>query len=111
MRRASKVDANQGEIVKAARSMGCTVQILSAVGLGCPDLLIGCNGINLLWEVKDGNKPPSERRLTPDQVIWHGDWRGQVQIIEDVEHAIKAINFIRRTYPAPTARQERQPWQ
>jgi hypothetical protein len=111
MRRAAKVDDNQAEIVEAARKMGCTVQILSHVGFGCPDLLIGCNGVNLLWEVKDGKKPPSERRLNPDQIIWHGDWRGQVQVIETIDQAVRAINYVRRAFPVKTEQKERQPWQ
>jgi hypothetical protein len=40
VRRAAKVDANHGEIVKALRSAGCGVLDLSAVGNGCPDLLV-----------------------------------------------------------------------
>ena len=95
MRRAAKVDANQSEIVDAVRRMGCTVQLLHSVGQGCPDLLVGVSGINLLWEIKDGSRPPSERRLTTDQLIWHDEWRGQVQVVDSVEHAIRVVNFWR----------------
>ena len=48
MRRAAKIDENQPEIVDALRAMGCSVTILSAVGNGCPDILVGFRGINLL---------------------------------------------------------------
>lgn len=95
-RRAAKVDSNQSEIVAAARSMGCTVQPLHTVGKGCPDLLVGISGINDLWEVKDGALAPSARKLTIDQVLWHEDWRGHVQIIDSIEKAIARINYVRR---------------
>ena len=91
MRRAARTDANQAAIVRALESLGCTVQSLAAVGGGVPDLLIGWRGLNLLLEVKDGGKPPSERKLTPDQVRWHRDWRGQVAVVETVDDAIQAV--------------------
>ena len=37
-RRAPRIDANQPEIVKSFRKLGCTVQHLHMVGDGCPDL-------------------------------------------------------------------------
>jgi hypothetical protein len=95
MRRAAKVDENQPEIVAAARRMGCTVQPLHSIGQGCPDLLVGISGINDLWEVKDGKKVPSARQLTTDQLIWHDEWRGNVQVIDSVEKAIARINYVR----------------
>lgn len=91
MRRAAKIDANQVAIVKALRQIGCTVQHLHAVGDGCPDLLVGAYGQTLLVEVKDGSKPPSARRLTEDQLAWHGAWTGgPVAIVTDIEGAIRA---------------------
>ena len=96
-RRAAKVDANQSEIVDVARQLGCTVQPLHTVGQGVPDLLVGISGHSDLWEVKDGAKRPSERRLTADQIIWHDAWRGcQVQVVDSVEKAIARINYVRR---------------
>ena len=92
MRRAAKVDANQAEIVQALRQIGATVQSLAAVGNGCPDLLVGFRGKNWLLEIKDGNKPPSAQKLTPDQVEWHRVWAGHVVVVNSVESAIAAIN-------------------
>lgn len=96
MRRAAKVDANQAEIVEALRRIGCSVQPLHSVGSGCPDLLVGVNGLNILMEIKDSAKPPSARKLTPDQLIWHDEWRGQVQVVETVEKAVAIVNWHRR---------------
>lgn len=85
MRRAAKVDANQRELVSALRALGCSVQPLHAVGGGVPDLLVGVRGENFLIEVKDGSKPPSERRLTPAQTEWHASWRGSVAVLDSVD--------------------------
>jgi len=95
MRRAARVDANQREIVAALRAVGVSVQPLHTVGKGCPDLLCGVRGTNLLLEIKDGNKPPSARKLTPDEAAWHESWRGQVAIVESVDEAIAAAQAVR----------------
>lgn len=93
MRRSAKVDANQPAIVKAFRDMGCSVQHLHAVGQGCPDLLVGYRGENILVEVKDGDKFPCKRKLTDDQKDWHEEWRGKVHIVETVSDAVALITL------------------
>lgn len=100
MRIAAKIDANQPEIVKALRKIGCTVEILSAVGKGCPDIIVGYkmyNGVkcNVFFEIKDGEKPKSARKLTPDQVKWHEQWQGAVYVVESVDEAISVINSLK----------------
>lgn len=96
MRRAAKIDSNQNEIVEGLRKCGWTVQILSAVGKGCPDIVVGAKtsdkgAYNFLIEIKDGNKPPSARKLTPDEQKWHTEWKGQVHVINSLEEAIQLI--------------------
>ena len=81
-----KVDSNQTRVVKALRELGATVQHLHEVGKGCPDIVVGYKNRNYLLEIKDG-----EKKLTPDQVIWHYDWRGQVEVVTSPEHAIETI--------------------
>ncbi len=93
MRRAGKIDDNQAGIVKALRLAGASVQILASVGKGCPDLLVGFAGKNLLLEAKDGDKSPSRRKLTPDQNNWHANWRGSVHIINNEREALRAIGL------------------
>lgn len=75
--RAAKIDNNQREIVKALRDMGASVQHLHAVGKGCPDILVGYNGRNYLFEIKDGEK----KKLTKDQRDFFDNWKGQCRII------------------------------
>lgn len=91
-----RIDANQQVIVKAIRGCGFSVQILSDVGHGCPDAIIGAFGTNLLFEFKDGDKPPSQQRLTEDEKKFHDSWKGQVCIVRSVQEAIDTINKLSR---------------
>jgi hypothetical protein len=81
-------DNNQAEIVKAARKIGAFVIILSAVGGGCPDILIGFRGVNFLFEIKDKGK---RKRLTPAQVEFHQLYPGKVYVIETAEEMIAIL--------------------
>lgn len=94
MRRAARIDANQTQIVSALRSVGASVELLSAVGKGCPDLLVGYRNENILMEVKDGKKPQSERKLTSDQIVWHREWKGVVHVVKSIDEALFAIGVI-----------------
>jgi hypothetical protein len=97
MRKASAVDANQSEIVDALRKVGATVTPTHATGAGFPDLAVGYKGVNYLLEVKDGAKPPSARKLTKAQIVWHRDWRGMVHIVNNTTEALAAIGALRGT--------------
>lgn len=95
MRRAAKIDANQKEVVDAMRAIGATVHSLAALGDGCPDLLVGYNGRTVLMEVKDGNKPQWEIKLTPAQEKWHKSWTGStLAIVYGPEGAIKLLRSL-----------------
>lgn len=85
MRRARRTDANQREIVQALRDAGRTVEVISDVGRGVPDLLVSRGGVNYLLEVKAPGA-----KLTPDEERWHSDWRGQVAIVRTAQEAIEA---------------------
>ena len=89
MRRAAKIDANQPAIVEALRSVaGVSVCSLAGLGDGVPDLLVGARGLSYLCEVKDGEKSPSRRMLTPDQRRWIERWTGsEVRILTDTDQA------------------------
>lgn len=91
MRKAARSDSNQAAIVAALRSLGCSVQCLHTMGGGVPDLLCAIAGGNFLVEVKDGKKPPSAQKLTPDQVEWHKNWRAPVYIVNSVATAVDLV--------------------
>ena len=94
--RAAKVDANHEQVVSALRAVGASVQTLAAVGKGVPDLLVGYQGKTLLLEVKDGRKPPSARRLTEDQLKWHGAWRGgPLAVVDGPDAALRMIGVMK----------------
>jgi len=87
-----KVDRNQLEIVKALEAIGAEV-----LEIGWPvDLLVGYRRQNWLLEVKDPDKPPSERKLTDDQVIFFRDWPGQRAKVETWEEAIDVITGVKK---------------
>lgn len=98
-RRAAKVDTNQGEIIDALRKAGASVQPLHGVGMGCPDILVGHRGANILMEIKDGDKPPSARRLTSWQADWHFKWEGQACVVHTIEDALEALNLNAASVP------------
>lgn len=87
--RAARIDSNQNDIVAALRAIGCSVAITSAVGKGFPDLVVSRAGKNYLIEIKDPSKPKADRQLTPAQVKFHGEWRGQIAVAETIDEAIK----------------------
>ena len=76
-----RVDSNQKEIVKILRDKGASVCHLHEVCKGCPDILVGFRKTNYLFEIKNPDKPPSERRLTRDEEVWHRVWNGQVDTV------------------------------
>ncbi|MBU1457007.1 MAG: hypothetical protein KKD01_20020 [Proteobacteria bacterium] len=88
-RYAAKTDANQQKIIDALRAAGATVECLSAVGSGCPDIAVGYQGFTYFMEVKT-----NKGKLTPDQVEWHASWRGQVAIVRSVDEALELIGVM-----------------
>lgn len=91
MRRAANVDANQPAVMEALRRAGITVQPLHTVGKGCPDLLCGFRGVNVLVEVKRGDKTESRKQLNSMQTNWHSAWAGQCAVAETAEDAIRIV--------------------
>jgi hypothetical protein len=80
---AAKVDANQGEIVKALRQIGVSVALTNAVGDGFSDLVCGYRGRSHLLEVKDRLGV-----LTPDQAEFVRFWRGDYHVVRSVRDAL-----------------------
>jgi hypothetical protein len=94
MRRAAKVDRNHGEIADALTQCGAWVIDCSAVGQGFPDLLVSHRGRLLMVEVKDGKKPPSARKLTPSQEVFHARAAANgvpVHVVASLEQAIELV--------------------
>jgi hypothetical protein len=95
MRRANRIDDNQNDIVAALRKAGATVRVISQ-GEGIPDLLVGFRGETILLEVKDGNKPPSARALTPAEKKFFDEWEGGLcMVVKSVEDALEMLEGIK----------------
>lgn len=63
MRRAAKKDANHNQLCERATQVGAQVFETWQIP-GLLDAIIGYRGVLHWIEIKDGAKPPSERRLT-----------------------------------------------
>lgn len=94
MRYAKRVDANHAEVVAQFRELlpEASVFDLSGAGRGIPDILVGHNGFNYLFEIKDGSKPPSARKLTPAQKKLHESWQGQICVVTTATEMVETIN-------------------
>lgn len=90
--RGKRIDANQNEVVSALRKLGFSVAITSMVGKGFPDLVVGKNGINWLFELKDGSKAPSQKKLTPDEQKFFDGWRGQINKVDGLDDILAIVN-------------------
>lgn len=96
MFRASRIDENQPEIVAEFRKLGCSVECTHFYADGFPDILVGISGFNVLVEIKNGAKPPSQRKLTQFQGFWHLAWQGQVTIVKDIAEVRELVSQVRR---------------
>ena len=46
-------------------------------------------------EAKDGSKPPSARKLTPDEERFRMDWKGGYRIVENIDHVEETVNVLK----------------
>ena len=92
-RYAKRVDANHSEVVAEFKELlpEASVFDLSGAGRGIPDILVGLNGFNYLFEIKDGSKPPSARKLTKAQQELHSTWQGQICVIHNAGQMLADI--------------------
>ena len=81
----AKRDENESEIVKALRAAGASVAHLSSKGI--PDLLVSFRSKLFLMEVKMPGK-----KLTPEQVKFHENWKGEIHIVRNIDEAIQILN-------------------
>lgn len=98
MRRLVRVDASQREIVAELRRVGATVQQLTNVGGGCPDILVGWAGANYLLECKSPARRNKQGAVRPSEEMheaWHRIWRGQVATVWTPTEALQAIGVLR----------------
>lgn len=94
MRRAARTDANHAAILAALRATGAYVVDCSHVGSGFPDALVFFRGQCIPVEVKDGAKPPSARKLTAQQMVFHAEAEARgvkVRVVKDEAEALAVV--------------------
>jgi hypothetical protein len=109
MKYAARVDANQLATIKEfQRAMpDASVFDASACGEGFPDLVVGWRGRNYLFEIKNPDVRPSDRRLTEPQEAFHGSWQGQVHVVHSAAEMLAVMLRIeagtptKQAFPAP----------
>lgn len=84
-----RVDKNQKLIVSFLRELGCTVLVLSQVGNGSPDLLVGFRGRNILMEVKNEGE-----ELRSNQKKFIGEWKGNAYVVRTRHDALLALMMV-----------------
>lgn len=94
-RYARRTDGNHAAIRDALRKVpGLVVVDTHALGDGFPDLALGWRGRWVLVEIKDPAKPPSARRLTPDEEKFHRAAQAgglPCFVVETVEDCLRVI--------------------
>jgi len=94
----NRTDANHSEIVSALQTIGATVQDLSQVGSGCPDILVGWRKVNYLMEIKpEGMRNKKNGGLKNTQPEWHANWRGHKSIVYDEMDAFRVLGISEAT--------------
>ena len=86
-----RVDGTQKEIVEGLGKLGMDVYSTAMVSNGFPDICVFWRGDSWVLELKNGNLPPSKRKLTPDErKFWLG-FKGRGGIVHSLDEAVKLI--------------------
>ena len=87
-----KTDRNHKQVIDDLRKEGMSVFSTHTIGKGFPDIVVGHNGKNYLFEIKDGAKTRSQTKLTESEREFHNQWKGQINIILNSNQAKQIIN-------------------
>lgn len=82
-----KVDSNQAQIIADLKKIGVSVLNLSRVGGGCPDILVGWQGKNILIEIKT-----AKGNLNDSQIEFFKEWKGSKFVCKSINEIIEIIN-------------------
>lgn len=80
MRTAARKDANHEQIVKLFKKLGWSVLDIAQLK-NCCDIFVSKKQITIAIEIKDGEKPPSQRKLTDGEIKFKNEWKGLYQIV------------------------------
>lgn len=89
----AKVDANHPQIISELRKLkGVTVRSVATIK-NFLDIIVGYNNRNYLFEIKDPDKPPSQRKLTEGEQKFMNEWTGQADLALTTQDIIEKINY------------------
>jgi len=80
MRTAARKDTNHEQIVKLFKKLGWSVLDIAQLK-NCCDIFVSKKQITIAIEIKDGEKPPSQRKLTDGELKFKNEWKGFYQIV------------------------------
>ena len=84
---AARIDRNQPEIVKLFRKLGWYVLIISQLK-NCCDIIVSKNGRTIAVEIKDGEKPPSQQKLSAGELKFKEEWQGEYMLINCIDDVL-----------------------
>ena len=96
--RNARKDGNHNEIVAYFEALYFTVEDMSAVGDGVPDIMVGGimrggplegSSVTLLVEIKN---PETDGQLSKTQRAWHARWRGPTYVVRTREDVIDLVH-------------------
>ena len=93
MRRANRRDANHREVINEFERLGWSVLDIADLK-NCCDIVASIDGMTVCVEIKDGSKPPSQRKLTSGEEAFRDRWKGKwykVETLEDVNNINKSF--------------------
>jgi len=91
-----RIDVNQPEIIACFKKLGMSVETTSDLGGGFPDILVSFGHVTVLVEIKDGEKPPSKRKLTTDEQVFRNRTLAWYEVIESIPQAFSLAKKIRK---------------
>lgn len=90
LRVAARKDANHVEIVAAFRKLGWSVLDIAQLK-NCCDIFVAKAGQTIAVEIKDGAKPPSQRKLSSGELDFKNRWLGRWELVQSIDDVI-ALN-------------------
>jgi Holliday junction resolvase len=96
MRLRPRKDRNHAEIVAEFERLGAVVVDLSALGNGVPDLMACLSNVCIPVECKDGDKSPSKRQLTADQIAWWMKARMNPRVVTNPQQVQETVEVLQQ---------------
>lgn len=89
--RGDRTDDNHAAVIEGFREAGYSATSLAPLKSGVGDALVGAEGRNFLFEIKDPAKKPSARVQTKKELKFAQGWKGQYHVIYTAKEGIEII--------------------